>query len=231
MSVQNAAGWGYFNTEKREWNTEILQEAGFPTRFLPKIELGGNYAGRCSSTAWLVIPEGTPVGAAMGDFQCSVFSTLTLPDQAILNISTSAQLAFVMPEGFRPQNDSHSDQGDTGESHVQYYPYFGGRYLAVADAMTGGNCLAAFVSMLQQWAVTLGCNVPQCMSICTRKSNNFSELIISLCIPFIHYFSFQQKYGRKYLLLREMLRAHRHRLKSFLLFMENVMLQNKMLQF
>lgn len=174
MSMQNAASWGYFNTEKREWNTEILDKAGFPTRFLPKIELGGQYAGRCSATAWLVIPEGTPVGAAMGDFQCSTYSTLARPDQAILNISTSAQLAFVMPDGFQPKSlieqqaegtveQNSPGDADNPECHVQYYPYFGGRYVATAAAMTGGNCLAAFVSMLQQWAVVLGCNVPQCM--------------------------------------------------------------------
>lgn len=171
MSVQNAAGWGYFNTEKREWNTDILEQAGFPIRFLPKINLGGQYAGRCSATAWLVIPEGTPVGASMGDFQCSVISALVRPDQGILNISTSAQLAFVMPEGFCPktlreleesqqEEDSRSNE-NSEEGHVQYYPYFNGRYVAVAPAMTGGNCLAAFVSMLQQWSVALGCNVPQ----------------------------------------------------------------------
>ncbi|CAL8110072.1 unnamed protein product [Orchesella dallaii] len=164
MSVQNAASWGYFNTDKKEWNKDILEAAGFPTRFLPKIEMGGHYAGRCSATAWLVIPEGTPVGAAMGDLQCSVFSTLSRAEQAVLNISTSAQLTFVMPNEFRPKSMAENggesmNAGD--ECHVEYYPYFEGRYLAVAAAMTGGNCLAAFVRMLQQWGVVLGCNVPQ----------------------------------------------------------------------
>ncbi|ODN00013.1 Sedoheptulokinase [Orchesella cincta] len=170
MSVQNAASWGYFNTEKKEWNKDILEAAGFPIRFLPKIEMGGHYAGRCSATAWLVVSEGTPVGAAMGDLQCSVSSTLARVDQAVLNISTSAQLTFVMPTGFHPKTALEEKSDETGngcgicgdeESHVQYYPYFDGKYLAVAAAMTGGNSLAAFVRMLQNWAVTLGCNVPQ----------------------------------------------------------------------
>lgn len=33
--------------------------------------------------------------AALGDLQCSVLATLRNPDDAVLNISTSAQLAFV----------------------------------------------------------------------------------------------------------------------------------------
>jgi sedoheptulokinase len=102
----------------------------------------------------------------MGDFQCSVFATLCREDQAILNISTSAQLAFVMKEGFEPttfRNDS--DETDLKVGHVEYFPYFQGKYLAVAAALTGGNALAAFVRMLQQWAVELGANVPQCEKI------------------------------------------------------------------
>lgn len=44
---------------------------------------------------------------------------------------------------------------------VEYYPYFGGRYLAVAASLNGGNVLAAFVRMLQQWTHELGDGVPQ----------------------------------------------------------------------
>jgi sedoheptulokinase len=76
---------------------------------------------------------GFKVGAGMGDFQCSVLSTLHRPDQAILNISTSAQLAFVMRDGFEP--NPRPEPGLDGYSqialgHVEYFPYFQGKYLA-----------------------------------------------------------------------------------------------------
>jgi len=45
---------------------------------------------------------------------------------------------------------------------VEYFPYFDGKYLAVAASLNGGNTLAAFVRMLQQWTLELGFNVTQC---------------------------------------------------------------------
>ena len=42
------------------------------------------------------------IGAALGDLQCSVLATMQKPDDAVLNLSTSAQLAFVMPPHFEP---------------------------------------------------------------------------------------------------------------------------------
>lgn len=74
----------------------------------------------------------------MGDFQCSVLSTLHRPDQAILNVSTSAQLAFVMRDGFEPTSEPGADGNSAINSgHVEYFPYFQGKYLAVAAALTG----------------------------------------------------------------------------------------------
>ena len=36
--------------------------------------------------------------------QCSVLATLEKPNDAVLNLSTSAQLAFVMPSDYTPVN-------------------------------------------------------------------------------------------------------------------------------
>lgn len=43
----------------------------------------------------------------------------------------------------------------------EYFPYFGGTYVAVAASLNGGNCLAAFVKMLQEWVVELGLSINQ----------------------------------------------------------------------
>lgn len=61
MSVQNAAGWGYFNTSVAEWNFDILQGAGFPTHLLPHVVKSGAIAGTLNQP-WYGIPSGTPVG-------------------------------------------------------------------------------------------------------------------------------------------------------------------------
>ncbi|XP_065347974.1 sedoheptulokinase-like isoform X2 [Cloeon dipterum] len=104
MSVQNAASWGYFNCVSAQWNKELLQEAGFPVHFLPKVIPAGGVAGTLKQ-AWLGIPAGTPVGAALGDLQCSVFANLVRPGfDAVMNISTSGQLGFVMQKEFQLEN-------------------------------------------------------------------------------------------------------------------------------
>lgn len=61
MSVQNAASWGYFDCISNKWNTEILDEAGFPVQFLPEIKESGSIAGHLIED-WHTIPKGTPIG-------------------------------------------------------------------------------------------------------------------------------------------------------------------------
>lgn len=148
-SDQNAASWGYFNTEKQEWNVEILSSIGFPVNLLPKVIKSGKLAGKLSSS-WNGIPEGTPIGAALGDLQCSILATLESRQDAVLNISTSAQLAII------------TDQiTDLGCSTIDHLPYFDNTYLVVAASLNGGNVLATFVKMLQQWMLEFGFPIPQ----------------------------------------------------------------------
>jgi len=153
MTHQNAASWGYFNSSTGEWNTNILSGASFPVELLPTIVKPRTVAGHLPES-WFGIPAGTPVGAALGDFQCSVIATLTAANQAALNISTSAQLAFLMPNSFEPVPTPQDEE-------INYFPYFDNRYLAVAASLNGGNALATFVQMLQQWTLQLGFSVPQ----------------------------------------------------------------------
>ncbi|CAM4668304.1 unnamed protein product [Caretta caretta] len=152
MSVQNAASWGYFNSRSKSWNTEILRESGFPLDLLPEVGDPGGIAGRMPHD-WHGIPKGAEVGIALGDFQCSVYSCMTERTDAVLNISTSAQLTVPMPLGFQPPETPDS------LSAVAYFPYFDGNYLAVAASLNGGNVLATFVDMLACWMAELGYDV------------------------------------------------------------------------
>jgi len=73
MSVQNAAGWGYFDTSVAEWNSDILQGAGFPTHLLPHVVKSGAIAGTLNQP-WYGIPSGTPVGN-VNSYYGSTFSS------------------------------------------------------------------------------------------------------------------------------------------------------------
>ncbi|KAM8742351.1 sedoheptulokinase [Acanthopagrus schlegelii] len=149
MTPQNAASWGFFNTSSNQWNVDILKGAGFPLRLLPQCVPSGGLAGQTCSD-WHGIAAGTPVGAALGDFQCSVYSCMSARTDAVLNISTSAQLTFAMPADFKPADSPQP------ASPVSYFPYFEGSYLAVAASLNGGNVLATFVEMLTSWMRELG---------------------------------------------------------------------------
>ncbi|XP_008197907.1 sedoheptulokinase isoform X1 [Tribolium castaneum] len=153
MSDQNAASWGYFDCVHHRWNEEILKQAGFPISLLPEIKTSGEIAGYLADN-WHSIPKGTPIGIALADLQCSVLSTIETNKDAVLNISTSAQIAFVA-EDYKPST------GPPSVSTVEYVPYFKNKYLAVAASLNGGNSLATFVKMVQQWTMTLGFSVPQ----------------------------------------------------------------------
>ncbi|XP_036743284.2 sedoheptulokinase [Manis pentadactyla] len=154
MSDQNAASWGYFNTWSQSWNLEILRTSGFPIHLLPDITKPGSVAGR-TSHAWFNIPEGTQVGVALGDLQASVYSCMAQRTDAVLNISTSVQLAASMPSGFQPV------QTPDPAAPVTYFPYFDRTYLAVAASLNGGNVLATFVHMLVQWMADLGLEIAE----------------------------------------------------------------------
>ncbi|XP_074701604.1 transient receptor potential cation channel subfamily V member 1-like isoform X2 [Strix aluco] len=150
MSVQNAASWGYFNCRSKSWNTDILKKSGFPVHLLPEVGDPGSIAGK-TICAWHGIPKGAKVGIALGDFQCSVYFCLTERTDAVLNISTSAQLTVSMPPGFQPPETPDPS------SAVTYFPYFDGDYLAVAASLNGGNVLATFVDMVARWTEELDC--------------------------------------------------------------------------
>lgn len=153
-STQLAASWGYFDTTTGTWNSEQLAAAGLPLGLLPDVVPPCRRAGSLNG-AWYGIPSGTPVHVALGDMQCSVLSAAVAADtDAVLNMSTSAQLSFLLGPGFDPRS---STLGPT----VEHFPYFDGRYLAVAASLNGGNVLAAFVRMLQQWTHELGDGVPE----------------------------------------------------------------------
>ncbi|GJQ85007.1 hypothetical protein Trydic_g3669 [Trypoxylus dichotomus] len=154
MSVQNAASWGYFDCKNACWNMELLEEAGFPVSLLPDVKNSGEIA-ECLADNWHMIPKGTPISVALGDLQCSVLATLESINDAVLNISTSAQMAFVAQD-FEPT----VDEAPTPKP-IEYYPFFHNQYLAVAASLNGGNVLATFVRMLQQWTMELGFSVPQ----------------------------------------------------------------------
>lgn len=166
MTPQNAASWGFYDSTSNQWNRDTLQEAGFPVRLLPHCVPSGSLAGRTCSE-WHGVPVGTAVGVALGDFQCSVYSCMNRRTDAVLNISTSAQLTYMMPSDFTPPLSPQPD------SALSFFPYFDSSYLAVAASLNGGNVLATFVEMLAMWTKELGAEL---------SSSSFYEKLIDCAL-------------------------------------------------
>ncbi|KAI0231154.1 Sedoheptulokinase [Lamellibrachia satsuma] len=102
------------NQRPKNTEEERLSEVDFPIHLLPPVHDPGTVAGH-TSACWYSIPEGTPVTVAIGDLQCSTLARLKQPEDAVLNISTSAQLAIRMNPNFIPP------KMDTTSS-IEYFP-------------------------------------------------------------------------------------------------------------
>lgn len=155
-SPQVATSMGYYWDG---WDEKALTDAGFPISLLPKVGKSGDLVGE-TTKAWCGVPPGVKVCTGFGDLQCSVRAILGFDKNsqfkdAVINVSTSAQVAFVMPSEFKP---SKWEGGKIDP--VQYFPYMQG-YLAVAASLTGGNALSAFVQTIQGWCSELGFSIDQ----------------------------------------------------------------------
>nr|VZI06439.1 unnamed protein product [Spirometra erinaceieuropaei] len=113
MSPQMAASWGYFDMERSQWDTAALEAACFPMHLLPEVRPCGEIVGKLAFQ-WEGIPAGADVFVALGDLQCSVYSYLLQEGTAACNLSTSAQIAFMLPKQFSPTTaHNHCDTAET----------------------------------------------------------------------------------------------------------------------
>jgi sedoheptulokinase len=145
-----------------------LLESGFPVHLLPIVVLPGSIAGK-TVNQWHGIPAGVPVLAALGDLQCSVRAAMETTKDAVINISTSAQLSYV---------HLHSRAADLAKSSiaVECHPFTTCSSLAVAASLNGGNVLVQFTSMLQRWISELGLECPDINTL-------FSKLLVLGEVP------------------------------------------------
>lgn len=147
----DAASFGLFNLRTRAWFADRVAKARIPASLLPEIRSAGEKVGSLTSdvaTRW-GIPQGTPVGNALGDNQASLYGSLTDPDnQVALTIGTGAQLSVVVPR--------LPDTPAATHARFEFRPYVGDSYIAVAASLSGGRALAAFGKALEDYMRGLG---------------------------------------------------------------------------
>ncbi|XP_078495406.1 sedoheptulokinase [Ciona intestinalis] len=137
MTSHNAYSWGYFDCDSGEWERETLAEGNFPTQLLPHVVAPGSIGGHLTQD-WYGVKRDTPVLAAMGDLQCSVRSCDIGVTEAVINVSTSAQISRI------------STRHQTSAS-VTSLPYFDDHELLTSPSLNGGAVFASYVTMMTSW--------------------------------------------------------------------------------
>ncbi|EDO32028.1 predicted protein [Nematostella vectensis] len=145
MSSHNAVSWGYYDNLNKRWELESLQAAEFPVHLLPNVYEPGTIVGLLF-TDYCGIPKGTPVGAALGDFHCSMYACQQNKTDAVLNIGTSSQFAILAPVN----HQLSVDENESCEAW-QMWPYFKGDQVMVAASLHGGNVITHFAETVKSW--------------------------------------------------------------------------------
>lgn len=147
----NAASWGLWQLDRRDWDRAALSRLGIRPELLPVIVPSGFRPGNLCRTwaARLGLPAGIPVKVPIGDNPAALLgSGGNWQTDAYLTIGTGAQLALI------PQPEE-LEQCST----LELRPFPHERLLAVAAPLCGGKAievLAAFVrELLAAFAVTV----------------------------------------------------------------------------
>ena len=153
IDSSDAASWGLFDSQSKEWKKDRFTAIGVDTRILPEVLAVGAIAGslQLEWAAKLDLPVGIPVMISVGDNQASLFSTIGDPETDIaLTLGTGGQLSVVLsayPAGELPET-------------VEIRPYVDDQYIAVAAALCGGAAFRWLVELLEDWLEELELPVP-----------------------------------------------------------------------
>lgn len=136
--ASNAASFGLFSLQERDFDRSAMEEAGLEVRLLPRLaEQCGPVMGRTS-----ILPEqsdaGIPVICAIGDNQASFLGCVPRMERTmLLNIGTGSQVSIYaeQPSVRWPQ---------------EARPFPGGGYLLVGASLGGGKTYALLEQFLRE---------------------------------------------------------------------------------
>ncbi|XP_055861455.1 sedoheptulokinase-like isoform X2 [Biomphalaria glabrata] len=179
-SDQLAASFGYFDETLCHWSSILQEDKEFPVHLLPTIVRSGEKVGQVNSSFqdW---PTDVPVYVGMGDVQCAMYAALSSPQHAVVNISTSIQLGFVIPEIDMPRVKQECPES------IAFFPYFFGQKLALFAGLNGGNVIQHLVESLIKWFQDLGIHsdlsattlLPRLQQLADLEINRDTSLSIS----------------------------------------------------
>lgn len=160
----DAASWGLFDLDRRDWDREAVEAVGIRPELLPQVMGCGTEAGRLSpaQSRALGLPSGIPVAAAIGDNQASLLYTLEDADTELaLTLGTGGQLSAILPAATDTSDFACLDT-------CALRPYPGRRYALVAASLSGGAAWEWLVDRLRDWMAELGLTSPDRQTLFSR---------------------------------------------------------------
>jgi sugar (pentulose or hexulose) kinase len=142
----DAASWGIYDLEHREWSASLTAACGLARELLPAVResgavLGGLSRGMAQATN---LPVGLPVCNAVGDNQAAVLGSVPAGSRAIqINVGTGGQInwpteSFTRLEGME----------------TRYLPMR--RFMLVGPGLSGGDAYAWVNRTAAQWLAAFG---------------------------------------------------------------------------
>ena len=182
MDYTNAAGWGFFDNERLDWDMTAFEKTGLSKKILPKLTAMGTFIGElCPQMAdeW-GIRKSAKVAVACGDSQATILSSKQPWHNSIfINVGTGSQLTVVV--------DKSRLDGMEKELGMDVRPFVNDKFLVVVTAVCGGKSFQWLVETVETWLEQLGIDAPSKDSIyktINRLGENCEERQLPKFLPY-----------------------------------------------
>lgn len=135
VHVTNAAGLGFFDTRKKKFLTELLEQLKLDPAILPEVTEEPYILGE---------HRGIPVMAALGDNQASFLGAAgEAPNTYLVNIGTGGQISVISDRYYEIEG-------------IETRPFVGGKYLLAGSSLCGGRAYAVLENFFRSYVEAAG---------------------------------------------------------------------------
>lgn len=142
LHVSNAAGLGFFDLEKAQYDWEAIAKSGIDTRLLPEVS--------CVEQVIGTTKDHIPVIIALGDNQASFLGAVGNREKVLINIGTGSQVSAMI-------------KNITKSTKLEYRPYIDGKYLLIGAGLCGGGAYGLLEKFIHEVSDFVGAEYDECL--------------------------------------------------------------------
>ena len=124
----NAASWGLFNLEKKDWDRDCLKRLGIREEILPKILKSGSIVGELKNPEEFGLINKCNILVSIGDNQASIIGCQGKEGSVYISIGTSAQISII-----------YNNLVNCNIPSFEVRPFINNKFLLVAAILCGGE--------------------------------------------------------------------------------------------